>query len=76
LICGERNRKENDMNIGEACVIFHDIDSDKYTVEQKGLAIKIILDMETHNSVTKAMLMKALKWLWNEHFEWKVEEHE
>ena len=61
------------MNIGEAYRIFHDIDSDKYTVEEKGLAIKLILDMETHNSVTKEMLIKALRWLWNEHFEWEGE---
>ena len=59
------------MSIGEAFVIFNDLDSEIITVEQKGLAIKMILDMETHNSVTKAMLMKALRWLWNEHFEWK-----
>lgn len=44
------------MEIGEAWAIFHNIDSDKYTVEEKGLAIKVILDMETHNSVTKACL--------------------
>lgn len=61
------------MGIGEAGAIFNNIDSDKYTVEEKGLAIKMILDMPTHNGVTKAMLMKALKWLWNEHFEWKGE---
>lgn len=61
------------MRLGEARVIFHNIDSDKYTVEEKGLAIKIILDMETHNSVTKDMFMKTLRWLWNEHFEYKEE---
>ena len=63
------------MKPREAWVIFLGIDSDKYTVEEKGLAIKFILDMETHNSVTKAMFVKALRWLWNEHFEWKGEQH-
>ena len=63
------------MRIGEAWEIFNNIDSDKFTVEQKGLAIKMVLDMETHNSVTKAMFVKALRWLWNEHFEWKGEQH-
>ena len=61
------------MGIGEAWVIFNNIDSDRYTLEEKGLAIKMILDMPTHNGVTKAMFMKALKWFWNEHFEWKGE---
>lgn len=57
------------MRIGEAYSIFENIDSDKYTVEEKGLAIRMVLNMETHNSITKKMLMDALKWLWNEHFE-------
>jgi hypothetical protein len=62
------------MGIGEAYKIFKNILSDKYTVEEKGVAIKVILDMDTHNSVSKAMLMRALRWLWNEHFEWKDEQ--
>lgn len=33
------------------------------------MAIRIILDMATHNGVTKAALLKALNWLWNEHYE-------
>lgn len=57
------------MRIGEAYSIFEYIDSDKYTAEEKGLAIRTVLDMETHNSITKLMLMKVLGWLWSEHFE-------
>ena len=57
----------------KAWIILKNIDSDEYTVEEKGFAIKLILDIETHNSVTKAMLINALRWLWNEHFEWKGE---
>ena len=57
------------MTFGEAYKILESIDSEKYTVEEKGVAIRIILDMATHNGVSKAVLLKALNWLWNEHFE-------
>lgn len=57
------------MNFGQAYKILNDIDSDKYTVEEKAMAIKVILDMETHNGVTKTVLLKAMNWLWNEHYE-------
>lgn len=57
------------MTFGEAYKILESIDSEKYTVEEKGVAIRIILDMETHNGITKTLLLKGLDWLWNEHFE-------
>ena len=57
------------MKIGQAYKILDNINSDEYTVEEKALAIRMILDMATHNGVTKAVLLKALNWLWNEHYE-------
>lgn len=57
------------MPIGQAYMILDNINSDKYTVDEKVLAIRAILDMATHNGVTKAVLLKALDWLWNEHYE-------
>lgn len=57
------------MRFGQAYKILDNIDSDEYTVEEKVLAIRTILDMETHNGVTKKVLLKALDWLWNEHYE-------
>jgi len=57
------------MKVGQAYKILDNINSDDYTVEEKALAIRIILDMATHNGVSKAVLLKALNWLWNEHFE-------
>ena len=55
--------------LGRARAIFDDIDNAPETVEEKGLAIRMILDMDTHNFVTKASLLRALDWLWNQHFE-------
>lgn len=57
------------MTFGQAYKILDNIDSDEYTVDEKAMAIKVILDMETHNGVTKAVLLKAMNWLWNEHYE-------
>lgn len=57
------------MKIGQAYKILDNINSDEYTVDEKAMAIREILDMETHNGVTKAVLLKALDWLWNEHYE-------
>lgn len=57
------------MKFGQAYKILDNIDSDEYTVDEKALAIKKILDMATHNGVTKAVLLRALNWLWNEHYE-------
>jgi hypothetical protein len=45
------------------------IDSEEYTEDEKAMAIRVILDMETHNGVTKPVLLKAMNWLWNEHYE-------
>ena len=57
------------MKSGQAYKILDNIDSDEYTEDEKAMAIKVILDMETHNGVTKAVLLKAMNWLWNEHYE-------
>lgn len=51
------------MTFGEAYAIFKQIDSDKYSDEEKGAAIFIVLNMETHNGVTKADLIAVVKYL-------------
>lgn len=57
------------MKIGQAYKILDNINSDEYTVEEKALAIRTVLDMETHNGVSKTVLLRVLNWLWNEHYE-------
>lgn len=51
------------MNIGEAWVVFKNIDSDQYDVQEKGQAIYDICRMETHNSITKATMLRVIWWL-------------
>ena len=63
------------MKIREAWLIFANINTDKYTDEEKGEAIKMIADMPTHNSITKAKMLDVIKYLWNLCFE-EVEEAE
>lgn len=51
------------MNTGKACAIFQQIDSDKYTLEEKGAAIHEALKMPTHNGVTKAAMLRVINFL-------------
>lgn len=51
------------MRIGEACAIFLEIDSDKYTPEEKGLAIYEILKLPTHMGITKDAMLKVIRYL-------------
>lgn len=51
------------MSTGTAYVIFRNIDNPDISTEEKAAAIYKIINMETHNSVTKASMLKALRWL-------------
>jgi len=53
------------MNIGKACAIFLNIDSPDYTVEEKGTAIMQVVQMPTHNGMTKTAMLKVIWWLLN-----------
>ena len=62
------------MNIGRARAIFDNIWNATESVEEKALAIRMVLDMETHNSVTKASMLNVMDWLWNQIFELQEDE--
>lgn len=53
------------MNVGKACAIFEQIKSERYTDEEKLLAIHEVIEMPTHNGITKDTILNALKWLRN-----------
>ena len=46
-----------------AMAIFKDIHSDEIDPEDKLTAIQEVLDMATHNGVTKTDLLEVLRWL-------------
>lgn len=52
-----------EMGLGKATAIFYDLESDKYTDLEKVTALKIVVDMETHNGITKDEILKAFNWL-------------
>ena len=57
------------MKIGKAWSIFYDIQSNKYSDEEKALAIMQVCGMETHNSVTKDAMLRVIWHLLNELWE-------
>lgn len=59
------------MKIGKAVAIFMQIESAKYTEDEKALAIYHVLEMPTHNSITKDSILKATKYLWDKLYEVK-----
>lgn len=57
------------LNKDEAYMIFNDIENDKYSENEKIIAVYVIMNMETHNSITKADMLNAVRWMWNLHYE-------
>lgn len=53
------------MNIGAAFAIFTQLDSDRFSVEEKIAAIDIVAHAETLNSIKKDYLKAALRWLFD-----------
>lgn len=62
------------MNNGKARAIFDNIENVSESTEEIGEAIYIVMNMATHNSVTKASMLKVIRWLWNRVFELKQED--
>lgn len=58
------------MNIGKACSIFEQIQSDKYTEQEKLKALKEVIAMPTHNGITKDKILTAFRYF----FDWAVQE--
>lgn len=61
------------MDKGTAIKIFNNIFDDTYTIEEKGLAIRKVIDMETDNSIRKSKMWVAMNWMWEQIFELKQE---
>jgi len=51
------------MNIGKACAIFAQINSDKYAPTEKAEAIRDVWEMPTHNGVTKDGMLAVIRYL-------------
>ncbi len=53
------------ISLGMARAIFDDINRPGLTDIERGEAIKAVMEMETHNSVTKAAMLGVIRYLWN-----------
>ena len=49
--------------------ICHEINSDKYSDEDKAFAVYQVMNMTTHMSISKEKMIEIIKWLWNLSFE-------
>ena len=49
--------------------VFANINDESINLEEKGKAIKRILSMPTHNSVTKDMMLECIKFLYGQMYE-------
>ena len=57
------------MNKGTAMTIFKNLFDDRYSVAEKGAAIRTVIDMEeTHNSISKCRMLVAMNWMWEQIF--------
>ena len=57
------------VSLGDAILIVkHRLDDPQIALPSKVLAIELVANMETHNSITKDELVHALRWLF-EHYE-------
>lgn len=65
-----------EMNHGKAMAIVKQINSDKFTDEEKAYAIYLVMDMPTIMSITKAELVDAIKWLWHRAYEFETDVEE
>ena len=57
------------VSLGQAVgIVKSGLDDDTIALQTKMLAIEKVANMETHNSITKDELVRALRWLF-EHYE-------
>lgn len=53
-----------DISLGEAwAIVTRSLGDESLSCEMRTLAIRKVAEMETHNSITKADLINALRWL-------------
>lgn len=57
------------MDKGTAIAIFENLFDSRYSIAEKGVAIRAVIDMENHNSIPKCQMLKAMNWMWEQIFE-------
>lgn len=54
---------------GRVLLVWQNINSPFFTDEEKGEAIRPVLDLATHNGIKKDDILNACEYLWNKVFE-------
>lgn len=54
---------------GRVMFVWQNIESTFFTDEEKGEAIRHVLDLATHNGIKKDDILNACEYLWNKVFE-------
>ena len=52
------------MTTGRAILVFCDIENPGFGEKEKALAVYKVLQMPTHNGVTKDKMLEVIRWLW------------
>lgn len=53
------------VSLAEAVeIVKYRLDDSDVAMQSKVMAIEMVVDMETHNSITKDELVKALRWIY------------
>ncbi len=63
--------RKGPMNIGAACAIFFQLESENYSFAEKTEAIEMVARMPTHNSISKEKILNAMVWLFD-HFDFQA----
>lgn len=50
------------MTLTKAIIIFKNIESAEFSTDEKLTSLAMVLDMPTHNSITKDEMLKAFRW--------------
>jgi protein-L-isoaspartate O-methyltransferase len=57
-----------EMPIGKLYTIFTEINRSDFTDEEKATAIYEIMNLPTHNGITKAQMIEVIKYLWHKKY--------
>ncbi len=66
---GKIMNETNDMGMKLAVLMFCDINNEKISDSDKGMAIYKVMNMPTRMSITKDQMIEVIKYLWNQLYE-------
>lgn len=65
-----------EMPIGKMYTIFTEINRSDFTDEEKARAIHEVMNLPTHNGITKTEMVEVIKYLWHKKYYFEEASHE